>query len=363
MKRKIAVGLAWGVYVLVLLACLEMMSQLTYRLRQGNWYFHDRAASPRGMIDLHPYFASFLVPNVDVVRNGIHITHNSFPCRGPEFARPKPPGRIRIVALGGSTTFCVGVSDNETWEHYLNEDLGAHYEVINLGSPGGTTVETMVQSALLFSDVQPDIAVYYFGWNDAQVQHIKNLAPDWSDYHGQLMQSQVFSSWRFEGHTATGYFLKQVLLRLFFHHIYLHTLAPRAQGTADALTDRIDERALSLYERNLREIAALCKAQGVRAVFVPQVMNYDALTSDKPYGWLPFVRDRDLKKVISAYNRSLAKIAREQNVAFAGTVLEQPWQNTDFIDCGHFSPAGNQRFARTMADYLKGVSPPETVSK
>ena len=33
----------------------------------------------------------------------------------------------------------------------------------------------MIQTALLFSDVQPDIAVYYLGWNDARVQHVKAL--------------------------------------------------------------------------------------------------------------------------------------------------------------------------------------------
>ncbi len=193
-----------GLFILLALASVEVSCEVAYRVLKGTWYFKARRASAKGMIQVHPYFGACLVPNVSQERNGIRINHNSFRCRGPEFARPKPAGLVRVVALGGSSTYCAGVSDNETWEYFLSQQLGANHEVINMGAPGGTSIETMSQTALLFSDVQPDIALYYLGWNDAQVQHVQDLWPDWSDSHGQFTVSLARGSRDLEERTAAG---------------------------------------------------------------------------------------------------------------------------------------------------------------
>jgi lysophospholipase L1-like esterase len=343
------------IFILLMLASIEAASQMAYRIYKGSWYLHDRRASGMRMLQLHPYFGAALIPNISEERNGIRISHNSFRCRGPEFARPKPPGRIRVVALGGSTTYGAGVSDNETWEYFLGGNLGTNFEVINMGGPGGTSVETLIQSELLFSDVQPDIALYYMGWNDAQVQHVKNLWPDWSDSHGKLMTSQAINTTLLEERTATGYFIKRILFHLYFPRMDGYIVLGDLKGTPDALTDHVDQRALGLYERNLHNLAAICRKQGVRPVFIPQILNYDVLTSDKPYGWLPFVRDRDLKAMMTAYNETLAKVAKEENVPFLGEVLEQHYGASDFVDNGHFSAAGDKRFAEVIARNLARI--------
>src|SRR5205814_483696 len=111
-------------------------------------------------IQLHPNSGICLVPNASDERNGILVNHNSFRCRGAEFPLAKPTSSTRIVALGGSTTYCTGVSDNQTWEYVLNEQLGTNYGVINMGAPGISSIENLIQSALLFSEVKPDIALY-----------------------------------------------------------------------------------------------------------------------------------------------------------------------------------------------------------
>ena len=348
MKLKLRSCLAWGFSVFLGLVSIEAASELGYRLYKGKWYYRERQTSPRGLVQLHPYFGACFVPNVSEERGGVRITHNSFRSRGPEFARPKPPGKIRIATLGGSTTYCVGVSDDETWQYFLGEQLGTNYEVINLGAPGGTSVETLIQTALLFSDVQPDIAVYYLGWNDARVQHVKNLWPDWSDSHGKSVTSHALAGREMQERTAAGYLLKRMAFHYFFPQMDVDKVLQNLEGTPDAFTDRIDARAIGHYERNLRHIVALCRKQGVEPIFVPQFLNYRVLTSDKPYGWLPFVRDKDLEKVIHAYNGSLAKVAREEGAVFGGEVLEPHYGEADFIDNGHLSRSGNKLLANAM---------------
>jgi hypothetical protein len=102
MKLKLRSCLAGEFSVFLALVNIEAASELGHRLYQGKWYFRERQNSPRGLAQLHPYFGACFVPNVSEESGGVRITHNSFRSRGPDFDRPKLPGRIRIATLGGS---------------------------------------------------------------------------------------------------------------------------------------------------------------------------------------------------------------------------------------------------------------------
>jgi lysophospholipase L1-like esterase len=308
------------------------------------------------MCQLHPFLGNSLVAKASATRNGIHISHNSLGWRGGEFEMAKKPGRIRVVAVGGSSTYCVGVSDEFTWPSLLQDELGSGYEVINLGCIGHSSVEHLILTALLFSDLKPDIAIYYCGWNDLHVQHIANLKADYSDFHGKAVMSIGLGGSQREGVLASVYFIKRILLHWFFAGMEaVETHGARyASPNKDAFTDRVDQRALDLWERDLKMIAELCKFQSVRPIFVPQVMNWEVLLSDYTSPWSPYVRDRDHRKIMGAYYRSMERVAKEEGVAYAAEVLEIPFSRTDFLDSGHFSRAGNQRFAQALAKRIKG---------
>ena len=78
--------------------------------------------------------------------------------------------------------------------------------------------------------------------------------------------------------------------------------------TRDAFTDHVDQRALDNWERTFR-LTADSGLQGFRAVFVPQIMNWEALVSDKPHAWSPFVRDKDQERIMEAYHGSMERVA------------------------------------------------------
>jgi len=302
----------------------------------------------------------------------VRIHHNSFGLRGPEFARPNPHTRTRIATLGGSTTYCVGVSDGETWQDFAGKELGQNYEFINMGGAGvGTSIETMAQSALLFSDIEPDIAIYHLGWNDARVQHVEGLTGDWVQIARPWALSMTANSRELKERTATGYLVKRTMFHVLFPGMDGDKALRKVRGTPDALTGKVDPKALGHYERNLRNIIALCRTERVEPIFVPQILNYRVLTNDTPYGWLPFVRDRDLPKLMEAYNAILERVAKEQGVSFVREVLDVRYEPADFIDNGHFSPSGHSKFAAALAPVLARVAArrsasnatlPETVS-
>jgi lysophospholipase L1-like esterase len=94
---------------------------------------------------------------------------NSRGLRGPEVPRRK--GAFRILALGDSTTFGLGVNDDETWpavlESLLREKTGRPVEVINAGVPGYTAFQGLRYLEDRGLSLAPDLVLATFGFNDA----------------------------------------------------------------------------------------------------------------------------------------------------------------------------------------------------
>ncbi|HLP57443.1 MAG TPA: SGNH/GDSL hydrolase family protein [Candidatus Deferrimicrobium sp.] len=97
--------------------------------------------------------------------------YNSRGFRRPEWP-PKKKGTLRIVALGGSTTYGMYSKDgNDVWPALLEKKLQAQWgpavEVLNLGIPGFTTHEIIGVTAMLVPILTPDIVLIHVGANDA----------------------------------------------------------------------------------------------------------------------------------------------------------------------------------------------------
>src|SRR5262249_43585591 len=125
------------------------------------------------------------------------------------------------------------------------------------------------------------------------------------------------------------------------------------EGTSDKLTTKMDSRALALYERNMDNIVAICRKLAIRPVLVPQLLNYDRLTADKPYYWIPYIKERDLKRAMTAYNDALRNLSQENRAEFVEQVLQEQFRSDDFADEGHFNALGGKKFAGILAAYLR----------
>jgi len=279
------------------------------------------------------------------------VTINSLGFRGPEISTKKRPGVVRIVTLGGSSTFGTQVSDDEAWPRQLERRLGRDFEVVNLGVPGYGTVENLIQTAFVLSDLNPDIAIYYEGWNDLRNMHVRPLAPDYSNFHGkqQLTDLDIVSV-DTNSRLATAFYMRSWILGSMLSRL---DAVPSFEGSPDKLTDRTDARAVGLYSRNLRSIVALCRSQGVRPIMVPHLLNYEILTSDQPYFWIPYVKTKDLRKAMNGYNEVMKGATHELAVDFVESVLETAFGSADFVDEGHFNGPGSRKFAGLLSDYLQ----------
>ena len=100
-------------------------------------------------------------------------SYNSFGFRGTEFSKEKPDDIFRIFAIGGSTTFGVGVENEFTWPSYLQVELDSiesnkEIEVINAGIPAASVYQNskLIKEKIL--ELEPNLLVLYEIGNDAE---------------------------------------------------------------------------------------------------------------------------------------------------------------------------------------------------
>jgi hypothetical protein len=100
------------------------------------------------------------------------VSINAFGFRGPNPRTPeKPPGVVRVIVQGGSTTEDVFVDDGRTWPEQLQAKLNARLgtdriEVINMGTSGYTAENCVNDLKLNGLRLSPDVVVAYHGVND-----------------------------------------------------------------------------------------------------------------------------------------------------------------------------------------------------
>ena len=99
------------------------------------------------------------------------VRTNRYRLRDDEFPRSKPPGEFRILVLGDSFTFGLGVAHDDLYteqvEQFLDEIPGcAPAQVINAGVAGYNTTQELIYLLREGLSFQPDLVVLGFYWND-----------------------------------------------------------------------------------------------------------------------------------------------------------------------------------------------------
>ena len=110
----------------------------------------------------------------------------------------------------------------------------------------------------------------------------------------------------------------------------------------------IDKRAIEIYKRNLKSIVALCESQGLKVIFVPQILLEDVLNEWGYAWWIPFIPTNQIDDVMMSYNQILKEVADSSNAIFTPQILEHPWAKQDFVDASHLNGAANKQLAELL---------------
>jgi hypothetical protein len=104
------------------------------------------------------------------------VRNNALDFRERGFSTPKDPGTFRVMVIGDSLTWGVGLGEEERYSHLLEEQLRAavgktrNVEVLNFGRPAAATVDLNKILTNQIQVVKPDLVVVGFCVNDPQTR-------------------------------------------------------------------------------------------------------------------------------------------------------------------------------------------------
>ncbi len=113
-----------------------------------------------------PHLPYVLTPGIDVVARGMRVRVNEFGLRGPTASAQPAPGVHRILALGDSVTFGLGVPAEEAFPAVLERELGGGHEVLNGGVEGYNTEAELAYLRQRGLALRPETVVVAFNLND-----------------------------------------------------------------------------------------------------------------------------------------------------------------------------------------------------
>lgn len=343
-----------GLVLLGLLLFIEITGQTIFFLKHDYFIFANTDIKNRKLIfKKHPYLAVALNKNVKTkfYPEGDSITTTAIGTRWTS-ADLNDTSKIRVACLGGSTTFCVKANDGDSWPAFLQKKLGDKYAVINYGIPGYSTVENIIQMALLVPEMKPKIVIFYEGWNDIRNYHQKDSYPDYY-WHGKSQFHNVMNY--FEDET----FIDKIQRKSGFFFLINAVRNRIIKKNAPLVITTPDEKIDSLFVRNLNSLKTLSQAQNVFSVFIPQILNPTEIRSEGvSRAWTPLIDDKALPLLMNHFNDLMKQVCnKNDSTCYLFDDLQNTirWNQTDFADDGHFSKKGNNAFAEALASKIKAL--------
>lgn len=291
------------------------------------------------------------------------VTANNLGFRGPN-----PPtdanSSLRIIAVGGSTTMCVALSDDKTWparlDARLNASLRKHIWLNNAGLDGHSTFGHMRLLEQFVLDLQPDYVLLLVGINDVGRGDLNEF--DWT--------MELASQSSFRRAVAKSHFLStvQVIWRtwrafdLGVGHLWELDLRTNASTTIDedAINKVLTEHRrqyLPGYEARLERLVFMMRQRAIEPVLITQPAMYGETVDPETgieIGPLVFgdktaaQRWRELK----LYNEATIRVGKAQGVLVIDLAGKLPKDSRLFYDWTHYTNGGAELVAEIVAAEL-----------
>lgn len=345
--------------LLLVAAVAEVGLRIRWRLKSGTWDTKEYIDWQYGTYARHPYLRFTLKPEGHFEAGGHDFPINSQGYRGEEPAVPKPEGVYRILCLGGSTTFSVGVVGeyDKAWPPQLQAMLserhpGKTFEVVNAGVPGWHSADSLLNFHLRLQQLQPDLVIVYHGINDIQAVATPNYQPDYSH-----QEKLAYADEKAEG-----------VERLFIRSLLYTKLKKKFSGkksgynsqVATAVVDEPSAECAVVLERNLRHLVALIRDVGAKPLLATFALSYNlSLPQDKieEYAgnwafYAPGLSRAGLARTVDLVNQRVTALGVELGVPVSQNAAALPPGREAFTDLVHFTPAGATLMAETFANTI-----------
>lgn len=258
--------------------------------------------------------------------------------------RPKPAGALRIIAYGGSTTFCYNLDYAETWPVQLERLLQAHHnskdQVLNAGAIAWSLGHAFTRALTDIPELKPDAVILYSGINEDL--NARSLAAEGVSMAALAAAGEY-------GRFATNLDQNRWLMRnLVALKTLDHWMAPWTQRAGLLMAPPVaDEDApavpvpaiLENYLRTLESFLDFAHEQGVQTLFVVQTHG----------------RNNRMNAYLTSYSRAGARVARERGAQVVDAEVLFSSHKGDAMDLFapsgvHYSALGARELAQLIYD-------------
>lgn len=308
------------------------------------------------------------------IKDSIIVRKNSLGLRGPE-----PPldfaGHKTLIAVGGSTTECIYLSEGKTWADHLQTNLKKDFPDIWINNAGIDGHSTRGHTKLMeqyLGRIKPDYILIMAGINDIALGNSRKFDAI------PILQSAPRNS------GLTEIFNRSMVLRY-----ALYMLSPKGGHTIISDSDLIinydavdpvdkirplDEKDLSRFKKSAQEykvrlekLIVLAKSYSIKPILVTQSAVYgpgiDPVTkkdmakiavSDFTEKGI-YRRGGDKWQILQIYNQATKDAAHKHRLPFIDLASKMPKNTAYYYDYIHYTEEGAAKVGEIIADGLREI--------
>jgi lysophospholipase L1-like esterase len=293
------------------------------------------------------------------------VSINAFGFRGPNpRTLDKPPGVIRVLAQGGSTTEDIFVDDGQTWPEQLQAKLNARLqtdriEVINMGTSGFTAQNCVKDFKLNGLQLQPDLVIAYHGVNDFR-KTMKQV--------NDLEEVETYVKYEERQTTSWSRILCQSCILDQINRASYYQGGTRSRAFTLAYWNAPDQRAIPLTEieqptiQALQELLDLSRKHHFQLVIGRQATLMKPTLTDEEvsrmwriFRWKYQGKAIKWESFLEARNRVVdaqAQFAERHGIPYIDTETWVPKTTEYFVDDAHTGENGADRISDSFAEGL-----------
>ncbi len=380
-RQWLLLGLFVGVSLLLLFALTEGILRL---VRPDRFYPYHR--NSRQLF----YPSEQATPGVTGISR---FTTNSLGTRGPELDGE----RVRILTIGGSTTACTVLDDDETWPallmEYLGRDAGdpSRVWVTNSGVDGQNSHHHIMHAKYLLPRLPAiDYVILYAGLNDVGMwlystdfdPHALDDPAYWDHRIGEAFRVSNFTPAAYPWYKHLELWKRASIAKDLLRSRFQKEPPSEGAFVQDAELEWMEEArqqrherakefvhrakmdtlpaALDSYGANLERIAQLVRTAEAEPIFVAQAIQHQFLDeSERRRLWMgamdggkTYVKEEQMLELLRAYNQRMREVAERQGVLFIDLPGLLHGHKDLFYDGVHLNEAGARAMARVLADRI-----------
>ena len=292
----------------------------------------------------------------------IVFSKNSLGFRGEE--PPRDFDRhLTVLAVGGSTTECLYLTDGTSWPERLRAALAPSFDslwVNNAGLDGHSTFGHLLLLDQIVLRLRPKVVLFLIGLNDVnrELPTGREVATGRAPFlhrlarHSAVVANALDVRRHLEARELALGYREVDLLRT----PQMEADRPRAQ----ALVERHRERSLPGYRSRVRELVRLSRAHGIEPVLLTQPALYGGDRDDVTgvsLRWIEVDGKQKLHgglawRILEEYNDVVRETGASEGVLVVDLARELPKSSRLYYDFVHFADEGAREVAAITARAL-----------